>query len=48
MYSGNYFSQRYSRLSQIDKENVGQLEMQWAFQLEHWTGPRRHPSSSTV
>ena len=34
MYSGNYFSQRYSRLSQIDKENVGQLEMQWAFQLE--------------
>ena len=34
MYSGNYFSQRYSRLSQIDKENAGQLEMQWAFQLE--------------
>ena len=34
MYSGNYFSQRYSRLSQIDNENVGQLEMQWAFQLQ--------------
>ena len=34
MYSGNYFSQRYSGLSQIDTENVGQLEMQWAFQLE--------------
>ena len=33
MYSGDYFSQRYSRLSQINKENVGQLQMQWAFQL---------------
>ena len=33
MYSGNYFSQRYSGLGQIDNENVGQLEMQWAFQL---------------
>ena len=34
MYSGNYFSQRYSRLSQINDRNVGQLQMQWAFQLE--------------
>ena len=33
MYSGNYFSQRYTRLDQIDTENVGRLEMQWAFQL---------------
>ena len=33
MYSGNYFSQRYTRLDQIDTENAGQLEMQWAFQL---------------
>ena len=33
MYSGNYFSQRYSGLDQINRENVGQLEMQWAFQL---------------
>ena len=34
MYSGNYFAQRYSRLNQIDRENAGQLEMLWAFQLE--------------
>ncbi|HIF07380.1 MAG TPA: PQQ-dependent dehydrogenase, methanol/ethanol family, partial [Gemmatimonadetes bacterium] len=33
MYSGNYFGQRHSRLDQIAKGNVGQLEMQWAFQL---------------
>ena len=33
MYSGNYFSQRYSGLDQINTENAGQLEMQWAFQL---------------
>ena len=32
-YSGDYFSQRYSRLDQINSENAGQLEMQWAFQL---------------
>ena len=33
MYSGNYFSQRYSGLDQINNNNAGQLEMQWAFQL---------------
>ncbi len=33
MYSGNYFSQRYSGLDQIDTNNAGQLEMLWAFQL---------------
>ena len=33
MYSGNYSSQRYSGLDQINRGNVGQLEMQWAFQL---------------
>ncbi len=33
MYSGNHASQRYSRLDQINNSNVGQLEMQWAFQL---------------
>ena len=27
MYSGNYFSQRYSGLDQINTENAGQLEM---------------------
>jgi len=34
MYSGNYFSQRYSGLDQINSDNAGQLEMQWAFQLD--------------
>ena len=33
MYSGNYFSQRYTRLDQINNENAAELEMQWAFQL---------------
>ena len=33
MYSGNYFSQRYSGLGQINNENAAELEMQWAFQL---------------
>ena len=32
-YSGNYFSQRYSLLDQINSTNAGELEMQWAFQL---------------
>jgi len=32
-YSGNYFSQRYSGLDQINSTNAGELEMQWAFQL---------------
>ena len=33
MYSGNYASQRYSELDQINNTNAGQLKMQWAFQL---------------
>jgi alcohol dehydrogenase (cytochrome c) len=33
MYSGDYYSQRYSGLSQINRQNAGQLEMEWAFQL---------------
>ena len=33
MYSGNYFSQRYTRLDQINNQNAAELEMQWAFQL---------------
>ena len=31
-YNGNYLSQRYSRLSQIDKANVDQLELRWLLQ----------------
>jgi alcohol dehydrogenase (cytochrome c) len=29
MYSGNYASQRYSVLNQIDRSNVGNLELKW-------------------
>jgi glucose dehydrogenase len=32
-YSGNYYSQRYTRLDQVNATNADQLEMQWAFQL---------------
>ncbi len=31
-YNGGYNSQRYSRLTQIDKENVGDLELRWLLQ----------------
>ena len=34
MYSGQYNSQRYSRLTAIDKSNVNQLEVKWVKQLE--------------
>jgi alcohol dehydrogenase (cytochrome c) len=34
MYSGQYNSQRHSRLTAIDKSNVDQLEMKWVKQLE--------------
>ena len=31
-YSGSYFSQRYSLLSQITPDNVGDLEQKWVYQ----------------
>tara|TARA_Y100000588_G_scaffold393861_2_gene511625 strand:+ start:350 stop:2008 length:1659 start_codon:yes stop_codon:yes gene_type:complete len=33
MYSGNYSSQRYTELDQINANNASDLQMQWAFQL---------------
>ena len=33
MYSGNYKSQRYSRLDQIDRGNAADLQIQWVHQL---------------
>ena len=33
MYSGNYNSHRHSRLDQISRDNVHNLEIKWAFQL---------------
>ena len=32
-YSGGYNSQRHSRLEQINRDNVPELEMKWAFQM---------------
>ena len=31
-YNGSYMSQRYSRLEQIDRDNVGDLELRWLLQ----------------
>ena len=31
-YSGNYFSQRYSELTQVTPDNVGNLEQKWVYQ----------------
>lgn len=31
-YNGSYMSQRYSRLTQIDRDNVGDLELRWLLQ----------------
>src|SRR5689334_13928987 len=33
-YSGSYMSQRYSKLTQIDKANAKQLELKWVFQAQ--------------
>ena len=33
-YSGGYASQRYSTLSQINRGNVGALELKWVYQIE--------------
>ncbi len=33
MYSGNYNSQRFSRLDQVDTENVDRLRIKWVYQL---------------
>ena len=32
-YSGNYNGQRYSRLEQINQQNVQELEFKWAYQM---------------
>lgn len=37
-YGGSYFSQRYSTLDQINRENVKNLELKWAFQAK-WLDP---------
>ena len=33
-YSGTYFSQRFSTLTQITTENVRQLQLQWVYQAQ--------------
>ena len=34
-YGGNYASQRFSELKQVDTENVKDLKIQWVYQLKH-------------
>ena len=33
-YSGSYQSQRYSRLDQVNRDNVDQLRLKWVFQMK--------------
>ena len=33
MYSGTFDSQRFSRLNQIDRRNVHEIELKWAYQI---------------
>ena len=40
-YSGNYNSQRYSKLTQITPENVKNLELQWVYQARSWKSTKR-------
>ena len=47
MYGGDYFSQRFSRLTQIDRENVHLLKPAWMYQPSH-TGEAPIESSAVV
>ena len=41
-YSGQLHAQRYTRLDQINRENVDRLELKWAYQLPvSWIERRR-------
>jgi alcohol dehydrogenase (cytochrome c) len=47
MYGGDYFSQRFSRLTQINRENVHLLKPAWMYQPSH-TGEAPIESSAVV
>jgi alcohol dehydrogenase (cytochrome c) len=47
MYGGDYFSQRFSRLTQIDRENVHLLKPAWMYQPGH-TGEAPIEASAIV
>ena len=34
-YSGNYQAQRYSALTQINRQNVGNLKLSWVYQMRN-------------
>jgi len=36
-YNGNLSGNRYSRLEQVNRENVGKLALQWTFSVPLWT-----------
>jgi len=44
-YSGNYASMRHSLLDQIDRDNVGELELKWVFQVD---SPEKFETSPLV
>ena len=42
-YNGGYMSQRYSRLTQIDQDNVGDLELRWLLQNQTFGAWQSNP-----
>ena len=46
-YSGNYKSQRYSRLTQINRQNVSQLRPAWMYQMRIPASRKRRRLSPT-
>jgi glucose dehydrogenase len=47
-YSGNYNSQRYSALNQINRQNVAQLRPAWMYRSKSQACSRPLPSSPTA
>ena len=47
MYGGDYFSQRFSRLTQINRDNVHLLKPAWMYQPSH-TGEAPIESSAVI
>jgi alcohol dehydrogenase (cytochrome c) len=47
-YSGNYNGQRYSPLTQINRDNVRNLELQWVLQVRSLTGSDKFEATPLV
>src|SRR5262249_15175035 len=46
-YAGNLAAQRYSPLEQINRDNVGKLEIAWRFQTGNY-GPKPEPRNEAT